>query len=165
MSTFHPFFGAHAQTGLNYLGRVANDHTQMKLVGLDFVAKWKKASTLDFLLQSEVWMRTLKARHSESERTLGLYLFPQAALTSELYFGVLWDYYRNLSLQDIAGRSIDNSEQHFVPTLTYKASEFATLRLAYNYGMEKRESVPTQVDSSVEVQATYILGAHPAHEF
>lgn len=165
MSSYHSFFGAGAQTGLNYLSRTSEDKTKMTLVGLDFIAKWKEASMHNFLLQSEAWLRTVKAPGAESEQTFGLYLFPQAALSSELFLGILWDYYTNLSLKTFNGTRIDNSEQHLVPTLTYKASEFSTLRLAYSFGLEKHDGKSDRVDGKVEMQATFILGAHPAHEF
>lgn len=165
-SVFHPFFWATgAQTGLNYLGRTSSDNTKMNMVGLDFLAKWKEGSMTHFLLQSEIWARRVKAPKVDHEDNFGLYLFPQVGITEEVYFGMLYDFFTNLSLKNALDKKVNNSQQAISPTLTYKASEFSTLRVAYTFGMDKQDSVPTKYDSKVEFQATFIIGAHPAHEF
>ena len=52
-----------------------------------------------------------------------------------------------------------------VPTLTYKSSEFATLRLAYAHEVDTTEGSKDIKDRQIHLQFIYFLGAHPAHEF
>jgi hypothetical protein len=154
-----------AQTALNYLSRTDALGTQMTLAGLDFTAKWREAGVLNFLLQSEVWHRTLKPEGAESETTLGAYVLPQYALDSQFFLGVLFDYYTVLSLKDAIGQSIDNAVIGVVPTLTYKASEFSTLRFAYHHETSSRDDRSDENDQRLEFQANFTIGAHPAHDF
>lgn len=162
---FDTFADGGAQLGLNYLGRKSHDDIQMTLIGLDLTAKWKDNKVLKHLLQTELWHRTLKPENARSEETLGFYVYPQYGFDSEFLFGVRGDMYTVLSLEDITGSKVQNLDFAFVPTFTYKPSEFSTLRLAYNYISSQQGSQPAQVSGMVEVQATFILGSHPAHAF
>jgi hypothetical protein len=154
-----------AQTALNYLSRTDATGTRMTLAGLDLTAKWRDAGVLNFLLQSEIWHRTLTPEGASAEKTLGAYVLPQYAFDAQLYLGVLIDYYSVLSLKDAIGQSVDNSVISVVPTVTYKASEFSTLRLAYHHEKTTREDEADQNDQRVEFQANFTIGAHPAHDF
>lgn len=158
------FLSGGVQTGLNYLSRTSQDATRMTLTGIDLTAKWKKFSSYDVLLQSEVWLRETKPLRSDKEKALGAYAFVQTALSPEIYCGVLFDYYELLDLKDLLGRDLENNTMRYVPTLTYKPSEFSTFRMAYNWGI-KQENDQKAIDSSIQLQASFILGAHPAHEF
>jgi hypothetical protein len=146
-----------AQIGVNYLGHKDNQATQSTYWGLDFTAKWREVQTVRFLLQSETWLRTQSPLGNPSEKTLGLYIFAQYGFDSNVSLGVRFDHWSNLSLQDALGRPISNYDTAIVPTMTYKISEFTTLRAAYTY--EK----PSQ--KAFQIQTMFILGAHPAHEF
>jgi hypothetical protein len=154
-----------AQTALNYLSRTDATGTRMTLAGLDLTAKWREAGVLNFLLQSEVWHRTWAPEGVEAEKTLGAYVLPQYALDVQYYLGLLLDYYSVLTLKDAIGQSLDNSVIGLVPTLTYKASEFSTLRLAYHHTKSTREDQPDLTERRVEFQANFTIGAHPAHDF
>ncbi len=153
------------QTGLNYLGLVDATRTETRFYGLDGTAKWRRGAVLDVLLQSELWLRQIRSPNADPERTFGSYVLAQKALTEQLFLGVLWDYLTVLTLEDARKDPLSNDEQHFVPTLSFKASEFSTLRVAYNHGIKRTEGSETKVDGRVEVQATYIIGAHPTHDF
>ena len=159
------FANGGAKTGFNYLERRAADGENMTLVGLDLVAKWRAQQTLLFLLQSEAWFRTKQALHGDKEQSLGAYVYPQHALREDLFFGSRFDYYSILTLKDVTNKDIDNATYAIVPTLTYKASEFATLRIAYNYEWSKMASQEDKQNQKLEMQATFIMGAHPAHDF
>lgn len=154
-----------AQTGLNYLGRTAADGEEMKLIGLDFVAKWRQDQSVLYLLQSEVWLRYRKPVGAEEEQSMGAYVYPQHALTSSVLLGTRFDYYSVLSLKDAAGKPIQNADYGIVPSITYKASEFSTLRLAYSHELSKRDAREDRKNQKIEVQATLMMGAHPAHDF
>ncbi len=153
------------QTGFNYLGRTTAQGDEMTLLGIDATAKWRSAGVLNLLLQSEVWHRTKKPATGEEERTIGAYLFPQYALTSEWQAGVLFDFFTILSLKDITGSNVANSENRIVPTITYRPSEFSSLRLAYDWSVAKQANQQDRENHELQMQATFMIGAHPAHDF
>ena len=70
-----------------------------------------------------------------------------------------------MSLKDVADQPIGNREIAVVPTLTYKVSEFSMLRMAYSYVGSKQDGQEEQKSQKIEVQATLMMGAHPAHDF
>jgi len=165
LATYADVFGGGAETGLSYLARKAADKELMRLFGLDFVAKWRQAAVLTYQLQSELWLRQLAPDEAKQERVFGAYLYPQMALSSAVSFGLRFDYMTNLTLKDAGGKSIANRRAAVVPTLTYKASEFSTLRLAYTYEEANRDDRSREIDRQLELQTVFIIGAHPAHEF
>jgi hypothetical protein len=154
------------QIALNYLARTSSDKNRMQLSGLDLTAKWREGRTLRFFLQSEIWMRNQKALGVPREDAVGFYLFPQANLLSEIDFGVRIDGLQFLNIKDALGREVSKSSNKIVPTLTYKPSEFSTFRLAYAWDLEKRGDHSPEVKSSrLIAQLTFVIGAHPSHEF
>lgn len=154
-----------AQLGLNYLGRKAANETQQRYLGLDATAKWREGRTLKFLFQSEIWLRALTPGGGETEDTLGAYMFPQYGFDPSLQFGVRADYFSVLNQKNAVGGSVSNSTIALIPSLTYKASEFSTLRASYTREWVSQQGAETQASDLIELQATFILGAHPAHDF
>lgn len=163
--TYSALFGGGVQTGLNVLSRTAADGEKMVLTGIDFVAKWRDGETLTTLLQSEAWLRTRNVSKGDEERVFGAYLLPQYAISSSVFLGTRFDYYSILSLKDVAVQPIGNREIAVVPTITYKVSEFSMLRMAYSYVSSKQDGKEEQKSQKIEVQATFMMGAHPAHDF
>ena len=154
-----------AEIGFNYVGRTSAENTKMKIYGLDFVAKKRHNRTLTYLLQSEIWLRDEKRENSESEEILGGYIYGQYGFNPNWQLGLRLDALTVLSQENALGDKEDNLNFAWVPTLTYRHSEFATFRLAYN---DKRDSVDNNTvnrDRYLQLQATFILGAHPAHAF
>lgn len=153
------------QLGVNYLGRTRADETKQAYLGLDLTAKWRQARRLSFLLQSEVWHRWLSPLGSETEKTLGLYVYPQVALSDAWYIGLRGDWFTVMSLQDAGGAGLTNGTLAAVPTLSWKPSEFSTFRAAYTGQSDYVDGASTVVHHTLELQATFIIGAHPAHDF
>ncbi len=154
-----------AQFAYNFLSRTDALNEKISLHGFDVTAKWRNAGVLNVLLQGEIWQRNKKPDKGEEERTLGFYFLPQFALDSQLFLGILTDHYTVLSLKGITGKHVDNSVVGLAPTITYKASEFSTLRLAYDWQNDKQSGRADRKDARLEFQASYIIGAHPAHDF
>jgi len=154
-----------AQTSLNFLSRTSAQGDAMTLVGADLTAKWREAGVLNFLLQTEAWQRTIKPLIGSSERSFGMYVFPQFAVADQTQFGLLMDYFTVLTLKNIVGAPIANVENRLVPTLTYKTSEFVTLRLAYDWSVAKQANIADRNNQVFQMQATVNLGAHPSHDF
>jgi hypothetical protein len=165
LATYNDIFGGGMQTGLNYLGRKDNQGTNTTLLGLDLTAKWKESTILKFLFQSEVWYRIKRPRGADSEKALGFYLYPQYGFDANWQIGVRLDGYTITSLQDAAGAKIANFDYALVPTLTYKASEFSTLRASYNFKGTRYQGRGRNEEQVFELQAVFILGSHPAHDF
>lgn len=154
-----------AEIGLNYVGRTSAENTEMKIFGLDFVAKKRHGRTLTYLLQSETWLREETRENSETERILGSYLYTQYGFNPNWQLGLRLDALTVLSQENALGDKEDNLNFAWVPTLTYRSSEFALFRLAYN---DKRDSVNSKTinrDRYLQLQIVFILGAHPAHTF
>jgi len=158
--------GGALQVAGNYLGRTASDSVQTQLFGVDLTAKWREGRRVPLLLQGEVWLRRVKAPQVDREDALGMYLFPQMNLLDSLDFGIRFDQFSVLTTEDALGESIDISSYIFVPTLTYKPSEFSTFRIAYAWDLKRRgDATPNVTNSSLLAQMTYVIGAHPSHEF
>jgi hypothetical protein len=159
-----PFEGG-LQTGLNYLSRKDSKGTKTTLFGLDITAKWREGKSIPFFFQGEIWHREFKPEGSLLTRSLGFYGFPQINLIESLNLGIRFDGYSILKLKDASGKKIRNYEQSYVPTLTWKPSEFSTFRASYQWNFERLASHSNLKNSFLEVQTTFILGAHPAHDF
>lgn len=153
------------QTGVSYLGRTAADGTETQLTGLDWTTKLKQEKTLVALLQAEVWHRRLQPKGAKAQRSLGSYVYPQYGFSPQWMLGVRYDYLTVLSLQDVTGKKVDNAETAVVPTVTYKPSEFSTFRFGWTASERTQKGMADVKQQYAEVQATFILGAHPAHDF
>ncbi len=148
------------QVGLNYLGRRDAGNIRYSLLGLDFVAKWREAQTLNFLLQSELWYQWKSPAGQEALKSYGAYVFPQYGFNANWYVGIRLDAFKNLE-----GNPIANFDYGFVPTLTYKASEFSTIRASYQWLVSRVDGQTVSRTRAVELQAIFLLGSHPAHDF
>ena len=164
-ATYLPLLGGGVQLGLNYVGRRASNGVSTTLLGLDTVAKWREGQQLTYLFQSEIWYRARTVAGADAEKTLGMYFYPQCALSPQLSLGVRLDFYSVLNLKDAVGENVTNIDYGLVPTLTYKASEFSTIRVSYDYLGSYRSGRQVGAQKIFEIQATFILGTHPAHDF
>lgn len=152
------------QAGLNYLGRTTDSAHRYQYLGLDLTGKQREGKKVKLLVQSEVWYRIYEPAGASTENTLGFYVYPQIALGEDWSLGLRGDYYSVLSLKDALDRPIANSTWAAVPTLTFQPSEFTKIRLSPQIEWVQAASGFSQ-EQSVEFQFTFILGAHPAHDF
>jgi len=153
------------QVGFNYLGRKTQGHVGTSLFGLDSTVKWKNGDGHSYLIQSELWYRTQTPDAGDATKNLGFYIFPNMPLADNFWAGVRFDYYTTLGQKDVLGDPVSSYEYSIVPTLTYKTSEFATLRLAFNLMENRLNGLAADRNRMVEMQGVFILGAHPAHDF
>lgn len=154
------------EIGLNYLGRKATDGEHMRLFGLDSTAKWKDGKVLRWLLQTEIWLRHLRSASNLLQKDLGGYFYPQYGFSENWALGIRFDMFNELTRTSaVTGQREKNINYGIIPTLSYTSSEFAKFRLAYGYHGERELSETQFTDHVIELQATFILGAHPAHEF
>jgi len=101
------------------------------ILGVDFAAKWREATTLKLLVQSELWYRARTPLNAAAEKAIGLYVYPQYHLGWDFYAGMRLDYYSVLSLQDAFG-TVSRTSSSICAALGLSPSEFTTFRLAYN---------------------------------
>lgn len=153
------------QVGLNYLARQDAEGDTMRLSGADITAKWQAANYQALLLQSEAWHRSIAPLEGDEQKAWGAYVFPQVGFSKSTRLGIRADYFTETSLKDENGGKLDNSKVAYVPTLTFRPSEFSTLKLAYNHVVTAVKNTEDQIDRFAEIQATFILGAHPSHAF
>jgi hypothetical protein len=147
------------QTGLNYLGHHHRQDGRRRIFGLDLVAKWQKGAVTTWLLQSEIYRRNLRPPGAALEQALGGYLYLQRHLKGALFGGLRIDGY---TLQSSPEKNLDYS---LVPTLTYRHSEFALFRTAFQWDFEHRDHRRSKVNQVAQVQAVFFLGDHPSHDF
>ena len=152
--------------GLNYLGRTDEQENEMRIGGLDFVAKWREGKRLVYLFQSESWYRNTKNANDEDSQQAGLYFFNQFGLSEELLLGFRIDGYKDLSkIDSITGNKVNNVSYAIAPELTWKSSEFATIRTGLTHSFTREEGETIEEDTRLEIQFVFIMGAHPAHSF
>ena len=95
-----------------------------------------------------------------------LYVFNQWGLSETLLLGMRIDGFKDLSkINSITGKDINNISYTIAPELTWKSSEFATVRAGFSHSFTREEGKTTEEDSRFELQFVFILGAHPAHSF
>lgn len=147
-------------TGLNYLGNATRTDGDRRFYGVDLTAKWSDAGVTTWLFQGELFRRTLRSfTTGETDKHLAGYVYAQRHITGGLFGGLRFDHY---DFQSSPTKAIDYS---VVPTLTYKHSEFALFRAAYQWDYEKREASNHNVNKVAQVQAVFFLGDHPSHDF
>jgi hypothetical protein len=145
-----------SELGLNYLGRVTGTQTASTaayLIGLDWTAKWREGRRLAWLFQSEAWWRAIRSQPLVAdEDQLGVYGYLQYGMGPFMKWGVRVDHF---AVTNVAGSP---AYWTVMPTWSYDFSEFSRLRVALS------NEWPTQ-EKNIEVQFTYLLGAHPSHDF
>lgn len=153
------------QPGVSALWRTTHDNRKEQYLGIELTGKVKSNKIIKWLTQTELWSRTLTPENSESDETIGGYSFLQYGFESGLALGVRGDFITNTTLKDADGNKIDNHKNMISTQLGYKPSEFSNFRLAYNLNEEKNPGEEAKQFETLDIQATFILGAHPAHAF
>lgn len=156
-----------SNTGLNLVDDSGPTYSSRKntYFGIDATYKVKEGKGTKFLFQSEFWQRKITQTDYEAGKvTKGFYLYPEMGIGETLAFGVRFDFTKNNHYLD-ATTSEDVNENiiAYVPTLTYKPSEFSSFRAAYTKETNTRTKEEGQWKA--EIQSVFILGTHPAHDF
>ena len=165
ISTFFEPLGHGFSSGLSFLSRTSAEGEKLQLLGFDGTLKIQESSFPELLVQLEAWHREISLESSSKNTAAGAYLYSQYGFSKSLFAGLRLDYYSVLSLEDANGNKIDNSDYAIVPTITYKTSEFASFRLGYNHETSTQKNQDNLQKQYIELQSTFILGAHPAHDF
>jgi hypothetical protein len=153
------------EIGLNYVGRKDNFGERMQIIGFDHVTKFREGRKVKWLLQSEGWYRNKKITGLSNTEEFGFYVFTDHAIAEQVNLGIRGDFFKNLDQRNIANIKENNISYGTTAQLTYRSSEFLLFRPSLSYNMERVEGKTIDKDVRFEMQAVYILGAHPAHEF
>lgn len=152
--------------GMTYLGRKDTAGVKTDLFGLDWTYKAREGKRLKWLLQGEFFYQTQSTPNAKHSEKAGFYLLPQYGFTDVLSFGFRIDGFSHLNMEfESNNERRRDFDFALVPTLTYKPSEFSTLRLAYSHEVDTTQGIGDVQDRQVQLQFTYIMGAHAAHEF
>ena len=167
---FGYFFEAFGWTGfdcgLNYLNRIDGDGNQSLYFGFDFIGKKKEGAILKHLVQSEFWTRKATNQNGDiGSNEFGFYLYYQYGFTKEWALGPRLDYFTDLSRKDDLGKSVNYYDVRGVLSLTYQPTEFMRFKLDYSNGIEMVDNSKLQQTNKIELQVTFLLGAHPSHDF
>ncbi len=155
-----------SQYGLNWLMREDSEQIQTQLLGIDFTGKWREGRTLTWLIQGELWTRNINySSAAASEWSLGSYLYVQYATDPQWHYGLRLESIGNLSLKSATGERLPNTDFAAIPTFTFRNSEFSLFRAAYTLGFDRDPGEPFDLRQSLELQVTFNMGAHPAHDF
>lgn len=167
--SFFTEFGAASgfEYALNYLGRTDAAGTALKLAGLDLTYKVRRAKMLSYLLQSEIWYKDEKSDDQITRNELlGGYLYQQVGLNPIWSIGLQTGLLKNLNQKNaLTNKKINHIQYEVGPNLTYKASEFSTIRLSFNHEFKREEGATLSKDTEALLQFVFILGSHPAHTF
>lgn len=153
--------------GLNYLGRTDADSVQNQLSGFDLVFKNRVGKVLKSNLQAEIYHRLQSSKYFPYSEEIGGYLNYERSIsdTGEWSMGMRFDGFSSLSLTFGTGDRRPNFDYAAVPYVTYRPTEFSTLRGTYFYGVETKQGDEARVEQRVELQLVVLFGAHPAHDF
>ena len=163
------FFDLSEEGGLalaaTILDREDAANVKTRLLGVDLAYKNRMGRRLVWLVQSELYHQAQSTPTSSSAKA-GAYVYSQYGLTPAWTFGVRVDGYSHLDMK-FASNNQRRADFDYgvVPVLTYKPSEFSTLRFSYSHEVDTTEGDADVRDRRFQMQLTYILGAHPAHKF
>lgn len=153
------------QPGISALTRHASDGRKSDFLGIEMTGKVNTQGFVRWLTQSEAWYRRVKPKSGEEEVNVGLYSYLQYGFSSRFNTGVRFDYLTNTTLKDVEGKKVENWQRAIVPSVAYKPSEFSLFRLSYNHRNVMTPLGQEENTSTIEIQTTFVLGAHPTHAF
>lgn len=152
--------------GATYLGRKSAAGQKTNLFGLDATYKVREGKRLKWLLQSELFYQIQTVTDYDSSKKIGFYVYPQYGFNDQWSFGLRLDGFSQLNMKDDTTKEkLHDLDYALVPTVSYKPSEFSTVRLAYAHEVDTTQGRDNKMDRIVQLQLIYVLGAHPAHEF
>ena len=167
LETFKSFSSTEGiKLGLNYLGRRDQKNNKFRIAGFDLTGKWREGRQIKYMLQSEFWYRNQEDLRGDIREQVGAYIFNRTDLSHTLSLGLRLDGYNDLSKRNsLTGKKINNIEYACALELTFKPSEFSTIRPGISHSFMREEGKTIEKDTRIEMQLVFILGTHPAHDF
>lgn len=152
--------------GLNYIGRKDASENRYHLAGLDFTYKKREARHVAHLFQSEMWYQNLKNAIGEVTEQAGVYFFNNLAFNQHWSMGARLDMYKDFSITNaLSGKKLNNISYGGMVQAGYRSSEFARFTAALSHEFYREEGLTLSRDTRFQLQLTFIIGSHPAHDF
>jgi hypothetical protein len=154
------------QLGLSYLTRRDSLQIETQLAGFDLVFKKRDGKRLTWLTQTEAYLQYQDSNTVAPIRKVGGYHLTQYGLSESWSLGLRLDLFSDLSQRfQTTGERRKDLDYALVPIATWKPSEFSTLRFSYTYSVDTTQGDADTKDHLAQIQFSYLLGAHPPHEF
>jgi len=154
------------QLGLSYLTRRDDLQVETHLTGFDLVYKQRRGKLLRWLTQTEAYYQEQAGGASSNLKQVGAYHLTQYGLNENWYLGLRLDAFSELSKKFVTtGERRKDFDYAIVPILTWKPSEFSTFRFSYTFDVDTTQGDSDKQNHLAQVQLSFILGAHPAHDF
>lgn len=156
--------GVSAATGRNSLDARTN------FIGGDLTLKWRPSEGGKYhsgILGVEYLRRQLGQPGVASEVGAGLAAWGQYQF-AERWSGALRYDYVKISDSDVATNPnalANESSQRGSIALNFNYSEFSAYRLQYSRGTGPFAAGPLTASNSIQIQASFTIGAHPAHAY
>ena len=150
--------------GLSYLGRTDAEGEKLHLAGFDFVKKERVGRKLAWLIQSELWFKSLKHSDGDKEEQLGGYFMLEKGHSAHWGTGLRLDGLMDLS-HGHSGEDEDSVYYGVTLQQTYRSSEFFSTRLSAAHEFQRMEGSTRDQDTRLMAQLIFVMGAHPAHDF
>jgi hypothetical protein len=158
IATFYNLANTNISNSLSYLGRTSSEQAKLQIWTVDLLAKKRIARRVSWLTQAEAAYKTTKIKFGESTTEFSAYIYQQYGLNQQWSFGLRGDFASILS-------SKKNHEWAGEANINYQPSEFSRLRLGYIHYQKRSEIEGNSSNGRLLVQTTFILGAHPSHDF
>lgn len=169
---FHPTMftpmgpGAGILWGATVLGRTSAKNTATNLYGVEATYKKRVGKTLKWLIQTEGFYEYQKPDGIEATKKAGFYALGQYGFDPFWSFSMRFDGFSHTNMKF---NTVDEAREDFdygiVSTVTYKPTEFGTIRFAYMHEADTTQGVDDVEDRQFQFQFTALLGSHPAHDF
>lgn len=137
-----------------------------RLTGIDITFKQRDGRRLAWLVQNETFFEQSQLPGASPERNVGGYFLTQHGLDTQWSVGLRLDYLSQTNrVFPLTGEARPNFDYGIVPMVAWKGSEFSNLRLSLSHLVDTQQGDDPTKDTQLTFQFTYILGAHPAHDF
>ncbi|MDH5656215.1 MAG: hypothetical protein OEZ34_09920 [Spirochaetia bacterium] len=137
--------------------------------GIDFAVRWNRGRLRSFIWQSEIWYRETrdKAEHpweeaDPVETRAGAYTLFEYQFHQNWSAGIRFDGYHNPNYRGESGYFVSDAETEAQVLITWKPSEFSKFRFT---GGQKRRYLYNDIDNTMSLQAVFIIGSHPQHQY
>ncbi|WCL48358.1 hypothetical protein [Leptospira sp. GIMC2001] len=154
-------------------------NAERRQYGLDAVLRWNRSNLRSFILMSELWYRENRFPKTTNPDLLikeavpmdtqwGYYIFLDYQFAQQWLIGYRYDFFNVPNLRDSQGNFARNAVEANTIQVTYRPSEFSFIRISterrYTADFSRNDNEEF-VDYRYYVQATFLLGSHPAHQY
>jgi hypothetical protein len=145
----------------DYVGRVSDDGTSMRVAGVDAALMPTAADLWAWQGQLEAYHRYVKPTSIALSEELGGYLLVEKGLGASSLLGLRFDAYKIPSLKFASGDERKNMTLAVSPVYTYRARDHVKMQLAYTYLKETRDGDTARAEQSFEFRVVTEFGDIP----